>query len=296
MIDRACISLNNNCNLRCRYCHFQDKQHDFTSFGVTQLIQIVDNIHAYCVDNNLSGFKLGIVGSGEPMIKKVEMAALLAHIKARGYSELKLYTITNGTLLSKEDLTFFHFYKDIISLCFSLDGYEEIHNYGRDKFGAVMQRIDWYKEIFGVSPSINATVNLLSYQNKEKLVEFFKGNGLNNVTFSKLVGYFNDDLYITDEQYSDFMEYVRVSGLNSRQFSGEKKYDCTMYGRLCGVGRTNIFITPEGVYPCGRFYKDDRYLLGSYDATLYEIEKKVKLMKPVADGKCYYIENVEVRR
>lgn len=276
MIDRACISLNNNCNLRCRYCHFQDKQHDFTSFGATQLIQIVDNIHAYCVDNNLTAFKLGIVGSGEPMIKKVEMAALLEHIKARGYSELKLYTITNGTLLSKEDLTFFHFYKDIISLCFSLDGYKEIHNYGRDKFGAVMQRIDWYKEIFGVSPSINATVNLLSYQNKEKLVEFFKGNGLNNVTFSKLVGYFNDDLYITDEQYSDFMEYVRVSGLNSRQFSGEKKYDCTMYGRLCGVGSTNIFITPEGVYPCGRFYKDDRHLLGSYDATLYEIEKKVK--------------------
>lgn len=296
MIDRACISLNNNCNLRCRYCHFQDKQHDFTSFGATQLIKIVDNIHAYCVDNNLSAFKLGIVGSGEPMIKKVEMAALLTHIKARGYSELKLYTITNGTLLSKKDLTFFHFHKDIISLCFSLDGYEEIHNYGRDKFGAVMQRIDWYKEIFGVSPSINATVNLLSYQYKEKLVEFFKGNGLNNVTFSKLVGYCNDDLYITDEQYSDFMEYIRVSGLNSRQFSDEKKYDCTMYGRLCGVGRTNIFITPEGVYPCGRFYKDERYLLGSYDAALYEIEMKVKLMKPVADGKCYYIENVEVRR
>ena len=178
MIDRACISLNNNCNLRCRYCHFQDKQHDFTSFGATQLIKIVDNIHVYCTENNISAFKLGIVGSGEPMIKKVEIAALLAHIKARGYTELKLYTITNGTLLSKEDLTFFHFHKDIISLCFSLDGYEEIHNYGRDKFESVMQRIDWYKEIFGESPSINATVNLLSYQNKEKLFVLTAGHTL----------------------------------------------------------------------------------------------------------------------
>ena len=69
-----------------------------------------------------------------------------------------------------------------------------------------------------------------------------------------------------------------------------------MYGKLCGVGRTNIFITPEGVYPCGRFYKDNRFLLGSYDDEISEIEKKVNLMNPVEDGKCYYIENVEVRK
>ena len=296
MIDRACISLNNNCNLRCRYCHFQDKQHDFTAFNTAQLIKIVDNIHVYCVENHLDAFKLGVVGSGEPMIKKVEIVSLLNHIKAMGYSELKLYTITNGTLLSREDIEIFYCCKDIINLCFSLDGYEEVHNYGRDKFETVMQRIAWYKEIFGVSPSINATVNLLSYQNKEELIAFFKENELYNVTFSRLVGYFKEDLYITDEQYLEFMDFVRVSGLNSRQFSGGKKYDCTMYGRLCGVGRTNIFITPEGVYPCGRFYKDNRYLLGSYNDPISEIEKKVNMMKPVADGKCYYIENVEVRQ
>ena len=92
------------------------------------------------------------------------------------------------------------------------------------------------------------------------------------------------------------MEYARVSGLNSRQFSKEKKYDCTMYGRLCGVGRTNIFITPEGVYPCGRFYKNDKYLLGAYNSPLSDIEKKVSAMKPVSDGKCFYIENVEDKK
>lgn len=25
MITRACISINNQCNLRCKYCHFQEK-------------------------------------------------------------------------------------------------------------------------------------------------------------------------------------------------------------------------------------------------------------------------------
>ena len=59
MIDRACISLNNNCNLRCRYCHFQDKQHDFISFGLPQLIQIVDNIHNYCKGKIMDSYGIG---------------------------------------------------------------------------------------------------------------------------------------------------------------------------------------------------------------------------------------------
>lgn len=296
MIDRACISLNNNCNLRCRYCHFQDKQHDFTSFELSGLIEIIDNIHTYCEVNHIPAFKLGLVGSGEPMIKKNEIFALLDYINSCEYAELKLYTITNGVLLSREDIERSYLYKDIINLCFSLDGYKELHNYGRAKHEELMTRIGWYWEIFGVSPSINATVNRLTYEKKEQVVSFFKENGLNNVTFSKLVGYFKSDLYITDEQYSVFMEYARVSGLNSRQFSKEKKYDCTMYGRLCGVGRTNIFIAPEGIYPCGRFYKNDKYLLGTYNSPISEVEKKVLEMKPVSDGKCFYIENVEVKK
>ena len=295
MIDRACISLNNNCNLRCRYCHFQDKQHDFTAFGLPELIKIADNIHVYCTDNKISAFKLGIVGSGEPMLKKKEIFGLLDHIVSHGYFELKLYTITNGTLLSKDDILRFRSYGNIINLCFSLDGYEDIHNYGRAKYADVMMRIEWYKEIFKEAPSINATVNKISCDNKENLVSFFKEHGLFNVTFSKLVGYFEADLYITDAQYFEFMEFIKISGLNSRQFSNEKKYDCTMYGRLCGVGRTNVFITPEGIYPCGRFYKNNKYLLGAYDSDFDELETKVALMKPVEDGKCFYIENVEVR-
>ncbi len=294
MIDRACISLNNSCNLRCRYCHFQDKQHDCSYFQLSELITIIDNIHKYCLTNRISAFKLGVVGSGEPMIHKNNVFELLDYIVSQKYDELKLYTITNGVLLSKEDIERFYKYRHIINLCFSLDGYEEIHNYGRARYSDVMDRISWYKEIFGCAPSINTTVNRLSYENEEELVAFFKRNELRNVTFSKLVGYRCSDLYITDEQYAAFMEFVQANGLNSRQFSKERKYDCTMYGRLCGVGRTNIFITPEGIYPCGRFYRDDRYLLGTFDSSIQDVDVKVHALKHVADGKCFYSENVEV--
>ena len=295
MIDRACISLTNRCNLKCKYCHFQDKQNNYTEFDINDLKVIVDNIHKYCKQNNLEKFKLGIVGSGEPMLKFSVIIELLEYIVTNNYTELNMYTITNGTLLNQRKILELYKYKDLMKVCFSLDGYRELHNSGRMLYDNTALAINIYRLTFGEMPSINATVNLLSYKNKEKLIEFFQMHGMYDVTFSKLVGYFDTDLYITDEQFKEFMDYAESKGMKSRQFRKEKCYDCTMYGRLCGVGRTNIFITPEGIYPCGRFYKNDKYLLGKYDDDLFKVEEMVKQMTPVEDGKCYYIENVEVR-
>ena len=145
-------------------------------------------------------------------------------------------------------------------------------------------------------PILNATATMVSYKNKEKLADFFKGNGLYDVTFSILAGCHEKDLFISYEDFLAFMEYMKEAGLKSRQFRNEKCYDCTMYGKLCGVGRTNIIITPEGIYPCGRFYKMPDYYMGAYDVTLDEIEEHMCRFTPVQDGKCYYIENVEVMR
>jgi uncharacterized protein len=241
----------------------------------------------------LSVFKLGIVGAGEPFLKKTELFALLEHIKANAYEEIKAYTISNATLIDEATMRQLYQYKDIVKVCFSLDGYEELHNAGRASFAKVMKTIKLYCEIFDCIPSINATVNKLSYENKEKLVNFFFENGFIDVTFSKLVGYSEKDLYISDQEYLEFLEYVRSRGLFTRQFRSEKKYDCTMYGALCGVGRTNIFYTPEGIYPCGRFYKNDSYKLGESIDNLSFVEEKMKNFTPVCDGECYYQVHVE---
>lgn len=296
MIDRACISLNNNCNLHCRYCHFQEKQKDYNSFDFPQLKVILDNIHAYCIQHSIKKFKLGIVGSGEPMLKADTILDILDHVSIKNYSELSMYTISNGTLFTDNLLKKFLKYKDVIKICISLDGYEAIHNTGRQEYSKVMDGIQKYKNVFGKAPSINATVNILSYKNKEQLIEFYKENGLYDITFSILVGYFNKDLFISQENFFSFMQFAKDSGIKSRQFRSEKCYDCTMYGKLCGVGRTNIFIAPEGIYPCGRFYKMEAYKLCAYDVELNKIEKYMQRFEPVQDGKCYYNENVEVYR
>ena len=290
MIDRACISLTERCNLRCRYCHFRDKQNDGGAFTKEDALMVVENIWDYAEKTGLSSFKLGIVGAGEPLLELETMLAMLARIESYDTDAFRLYTITNGTLASEEVLERLLPYRNLLNVCFSLDGPEEVHNAGRSSFEAVMKGVENYRKVYGTAPSINATANRQSLERKEETAAFFKGNGLMEVTFSKLVACEDDLLKISDSQFAEFMEYIHSSGISSRQFRGDKCYDCTMYGRLCGVGRTNVFITPEGIYPCGRFYKDERYRLGSFDEPLAVIEERQKRLIPVEDGKCYYEE------
>lgn len=288
MIDRACISLTERCNLRCLYCHFRDKQNDGEAFTKEGALTVVEDIRDYIDATGLASFKLGIVGAGEPFLELETMLAMLGRIESYDKGVFRLYTITNGTLASEDALRKLLPYRHLISVCFSLDGPKEVHNAGRSSFEAVVRGIENYRRVFGTAPSINATANHQSFERKEETAAFFKENGLTEVTFSKLVACEDAHLEIDDDQFAEFMEYMRNAGISSRQFRGDKRYDCTMYGRLCGVGRTNVFITPEGIYPCGRFYKDERYRLGSFDEPLAVIEESQKHLTPVEDGKCYY--------
>ena len=296
MIDRACVSLSDACNLRCRYCHFQDKQVGYSRFSERQLSTIIENIHRYCANAQIQKFKFGIVGAGEPMLNYEEFLYIVDYVKSKKYTEINMYTITNGTLLTEKKLKKLFEYRDILKICFSLDGDEKIHNLGRQNFTKVMETIEIYKEIFGAPPCINATVNKQSYIDKENVIRFFLDNGLKEVTFSILVGCEDDMLVISEEEYKEFMEYVRESGISSRQFRTEKVYDCTMYGNLCGVGRTNVFITPVGIIPCGRFYKNKAYYLGGADIAFDRLEEVIDKFIPVSDGNCYYKEKVECEK
>lgn len=71
MIDRACISLGETCNLKCAYCHFHNEENGKLSgipeeFTIDELIQIVEKLNEYAINRSVKTFKVGIVGAGEP--------------------------------------------------------------------------------------------------------------------------------------------------------------------------------------------------------------------------------------
>jgi uncharacterized protein len=167
--------------------------------------------------------------------------------------------------MNDDILQFLFSHKNRIGLCFSLDGYEELHNYGRAGHKTVVKSINAYKKIFGASPVVNCTVTQKTIENIKMLIEYFESNELLNVAFSQVTDVVDKDLYVSDEEYNLFLAHVCQSKIISRQsIITKKEYDCRKYGKLCGVGRTNIFMTKQGVYPCGRFFGNESFIIGEY--------------------------------
>lgn len=302
MIDRACISLGERCNLKCAYCHFHNEENGKLSgiaqeFDEAELFSIIDGIHNYCADNNIETFKVGIVGAGEPLLQFKKIEALISHIKKRKYKTFQFYTITNGTVTTEKILNFFEQNKNLIKLCFSVDGYRELHNIGREKYDKVFEGVKKYEAKFQEKPPINCTVHQETLKNQVKLFEYLSEENFKDVTFSRLFDSHDDNLVVSADEYKSLLEFFKGSQFEVRQFDEKKKkkYDCTMYGSLCGVGRTNIFITKRGIYPCGRFYGNEDYNYGSFDMPLSELELLMKRMKPLKDGQCYFDTYVDTK-
>ncbi|MBR1404638.1 MAG: radical SAM protein [Treponema sp.] len=299
MIDRACISLTSKCQLNCVYCHFDkhiDKS-DCADMESENLRTVLKNIKNYAEEKH-TAFKIGLVGSGEPLLRFdliKESVAFLNEIDAE--KTISLYTISNGIHCTKEILQFFYQNRQRIKFCFSLDGGKEIHNTcrrfknGNGTFDKVMESIDLYKSIFNESPSINATVHKLTVANSEKTLPFFENN-FSEVCFSRLVDEPAPELYISKAEFNSFMEKAMKTKLSLRQCRKPQKYDCTMYGQLCGVGRTNIFYANGKVYPCGRFIGNEKFCLGNETDSLFDIEKNMAWITPCKDGDCYFDENI----
>lgn len=253
MVDRICISINNRCNLKCKYCHFCEKG-KIDDYPM-DIMQILYNVKAYANHE----FKIGFVGNGEPLLDYKMLKEYITYISDSDY--IKAYTITNGTV-SLDDKEWKFLEDNHINVGFSLDGYKELHNKNRcNSYDTVMKNIETYKGITGHYPTFNATVGKDSLENAERLIAFFEQFN-SRVTFSRMIGRHGISL----DEYKTFIELaeknlsVRRGGL-----------DCTMYGGLCGAGINNFFFANGKVYLCGNCI--DLAPLGDSDMSFYDIEK-----------------------
>lgn len=299
MIDRACISITSKCQLRCTYCHF-DKHIEKAScpdMSVKNLQSIIKNIIDYAEKNNIY-FKLGLVGSGEPLLRFDLIKDSISFAKENDKNErISFYTISNGVALTENQIKWFYENKNKIKLSFSLDGSKYIQDKCRvfenqkGSFNKVMKSISLYKSVFGESPAVNSTVHKQTLNRIGEELNFFENN-FSQVCFSRLVDEKSSELNITKSEFDEFLKHATKTNLLLRQLRMPLKYDCTMYGQLCGVGRTNIFYANGKVYPCGRFIGMEKYELGNEKSDLFEIERNIKRLVPVEDGKCYFDENI----
>lgn len=116
MINRICISINNRCNLGCKYCHFHEK--GILDDADMDVFKILDNVKAYAKGN----FKIGFVGNGEGLLDWPKLKSYITYLE--NYPNISIYTITNGTVpLSDEDWRFLDNHN--VNVGFSIDGYRK---------------------------------------------------------------------------------------------------------------------------------------------------------------------------
>lgn len=253
MINRICISINNQCNLACEYCHFHEK--GITLDREMDVFEILDNVKQYAKGN----FKIGFVGNGEAFLEWKKLKSYIEYIDDA--PNVSTYTITNGTV-SLEDSEWRFLEERSINVGFSIDGYKELHDkYRCNSFDEAMANVERYRFVTGHYPTFNATVGKESLRKPGKVIDFFKQFGT-RVTFSRMIG----PLGITLQQYREFLLLaekeipVRRGGL-----------DCTMYGGQCGAGRNNFFFVNGYTYFCGNCM--DMQPIGPSSTRFEELEK-----------------------
>lgn len=259
MIDRICISINNRCNLACKYCHFHEKK-ECIQEDKMDVFKILDNVIQSIENNDIKLFKIGFVGNGEPLLDYELLKEYILYIsKYLKSGRIAAYTISNGLLLNREMLLFFKDYN--INVGFSIDGIPAIHNkYRCGTHAKVMKKIERYKEIMGYYPSMNCTVGAEIIEHAEETIAFFE-QFQNRITFSRMIGKYGIPL----DTFNDFLKKASER-LNVRTGG----YDCTMYGGLCGAGMNNFFYANGNVYICGNCI--DLLPLGTSGIPLSQLE------------------------
>lgn len=302
MIDKCCISINNNCNLACKYCHFYENEsldmQAIKSFDSEKLKLILENILNYATIKNIKCFRIGFAGGGEPLLDFHAIKAGLIHIKNIDKdNRLSFYIITNGILLTQKILEEL---KNIpCDIVVSLDGDMQTHDAYRiqkNKKGThatIMQNIELYENIFGNKPPINTTVGKHSIDRKDFILNFFKENNFKNLTFTRLFHCDDKTLEISQYDFNNFIAFfAKEKDFKIRNIEAQiqNKHDCIMYGNKCGVGLNNIFYFNNHIYPCMRYSDDIKSAIGLFNQSLFDIEKNMQTKYNKSTKGCYYEE------
>lgn len=131
-VSYICLEVTQRCNLRCRYCVYQDYNSKFRSFDCHDMDfetakKAIDYIFLHSVDEELH---FGFYG-GEPLLKFNLIKECVDYIQRKADGKKIYYTFTtNATLMTPERARYFASIPNF-SILFSIDGPEDIHNQNR---------------------------------------------------------------------------------------------------------------------------------------------------------------------
>lgn len=191
--EQLIIELTEKCNLRCKYCIYNEHHPSFRGFGYKNIsIDVVKKAIDYVLSKtNRNRFALTFYG-GEPLINFDVMKKSIDYaIEKYPHISFDIGFTTNLTLLNKEMITYFNTLDNIHILC-SIDGPKEYHDKYRINVNGDGTH---YKTIEGLKLLLD---NFYEYGNPNKGISIncVISPPYNREKFEEIYRYFYEDLKI----------------------------------------------------------------------------------------------------
>lgn len=248
LFDGFYVNLTMNCNLNCKYCNIVKKNE---LMNIKTLNNTINFIKKYSEEK-------AIIRSfgGEPLLEFKKIKKLNDKLKNK-----EIVITTNGTLLNKNNLSFFK--NKNITLKLSLDGEKKIHDLNRisinknSSFNTIIKNIKNIKNKKDIIIKLTSTPNTIKYLFKNFIFLInlgFKRFEFNYVQEQKWNKKSRKEfiLNLTFIGEKIFELYKKKNPINASFINNYKDYDFKDYN-VCN--KKNILITTKGnIYLCPSYY------------------------------------------
>lgn len=205
------IMMNNTCNLNCSYCFEHDKKNIY--FNDTNIEEFIKKLHRFVNDCKIKSLDITFTG-GEPLLQYKNLMIMtesIVKLCKECLVELSFSVITNGTVITKQMISFFEKYN--FSIQITLDGNKDRHDKIRhffDKSGSFDIIYSKLREISLLSKlyvSIRINVNTPCFDEYKQLLEKLYNDFPNYKIYIDFLDVpLNSNLYIGLEKKEQFFK------------------------------------------------------------------------------------------
>lgn len=285
MLNRLTLSINQSCNLRCKYCFAQGGgygEQDLKMSPETAILALKKMVEKYHIIQVIQFF------GGEPMFNLNCMEAVANQVKEMHINGLiqelpKLSIVTNLTYINNEIITFLRNNK--VEVVVSLDGPENINDFlrptksGKGTYNRIIKNIKKLRKN-QIAFDIECTFTAKHIENGftvANLIEHFYNLGSRKIDIvpamvkplSQIDVYSPKYLLKTIELYVEAIHHTFDSLQNDEPhifgIVSEIIGDNTKSNRyFCPAGSSNIAIAADGsIYPCHMMINQNEYKMGN---------------------------------
>lgn len=162
------LALTNRCNLECVMCSTTRHDHQLEKeLSLEEWIKVLKNITRYKVE-------VITFGGGEPFIRKNDLLQLVRFVASKG---ITVNIVTNGTLISGDDLERIRDLKERVIFLVSCDGLEAENDRirGQGTFKKIIQAVNLIRD-FGFTLYITSVIMPENFAAFPRFLEYLRDN------------------------------------------------------------------------------------------------------------------------